>query len=59
MKLLSMWGKQWPTIYFAFSVALHREIAVFFFLFGKEDFVSLSKRSDMKRVESQNTYSAE
>lgn len=53
-----MWGKQWPTIYFAFSVALHREIAVFF-LFGKEDFVSLSKRSDMKRVESQNTYSAE
>lgn len=54
-----MWGKQWPTIYFAFSVALNREIAVFFFLFGKEDFVSLSKRSDMKRVESQNTYSAE
>lgn len=31
----------------------------FFFLFRKEDFVSLSKRSDMKRVESQNTYSAE
>lgn len=30
-----------------------------FFLFRKEDFVSLSKRFDMKRVESRNTYSAE
>lgn len=37
-----MWGKQWPSIYFAFSVALHREIAMFFFFEG--DFiVSVSK----------------
>lgn len=30
-----MWGKQWPSIYFAFSVALHREIAMLDFFFEK------------------------
>lgn len=37
MKLLNVWGKQWPSIYFAFSVALHREIAMLDFFFWEGD----------------------
>lgn len=58
-----MWGRQWPSIYFAFSVALHREIAmlglvVVFFVFEQGILLHQSE-FDMKCVERQNTYSYE
>lgn len=73
MKLLNMWGKQWPSIYFAFSVALHREIAMlglvvfllgcffvlFCFFFFEQGILLHQSEFDMKCVERQNTYSYE
>lgn len=64
MELLNIWGKQWPSIYFAFSVALHREIAmlglvVFGFFFFEQGILLHQSEFDMKCVERQNTYSYE